>query len=168
MGIFFITSINPITSVLVKKYETIKGNYERDKEYLAAITENGIWIKEKNLEKNNIIRSSHLENESLLNVTIYEFDKDNNFIKRIQADRADIGSLKWSLSNAKIIDPDGKIIPQSSEKLSYISMSDIKKIKDKLTKKKEEPLSKADQYKALMKKQKDADFYRKQYIFFRF
>ena len=39
----------------------------------------------------------------------------------------------------------------------------FQKIKDKLTKKKEEPLSKADQYKALMKKQKDADFYRKQY-----
>ena len=58
-----------------------------------------------------------------------EDPKDNNFIKRIQADRADIGSLKWSLSNAKIIDPDGKIIPQSSEKLSYISMYDIKKIK---------------------------------------
>ena len=129
LGIFFITSINPITSTLLKKYETIKGSYEKDQEYLAAITENGIWIKEKNLEKNNIIRSSHLENESLLNVTIYEFDKDNNFIKRIQADRADIGSLKWSLSNAKIIDPDGKIIPQSSEKLSYISMYDIKKIK---------------------------------------
>ena len=129
LGIFFVTSINPITSVLVKKYETIKGNYERDKEYLAAITENGIWIKEKNLEKSNIIKSSHLEDNNLLNVTIYEFDKDNNFIKRIQADSADISSLKWSLSNAKIMDPDGKIITQSSENLFYISMYDIKKIK---------------------------------------
>ena len=51
LGIFIITSINPITSVLVKKYETIKGNYERDLDYLAAITENGIWIKEKSLKK---------------------------------------------------------------------------------------------------------------------
>ena len=32
LGIFFITSINPITSVLVTKYETIKGGYERDKD----------------------------------------------------------------------------------------------------------------------------------------
>ena len=45
LGIFFITSINPITSVLVKKYESIKGSYDRDKEYLAAITKNGIWIR---------------------------------------------------------------------------------------------------------------------------
>ena len=67
IGIFFITSINPITSFLVKKYENIKGSYERDKDYLAAITTNGIWIKEKNLEINNIIRSSNLKNKELLN-----------------------------------------------------------------------------------------------------
>ena len=48
LGIFFITSINPITSLLVKKYEKIKGSYERDKDYLAAITENGTWILLKN------------------------------------------------------------------------------------------------------------------------
>ena len=33
LGIFFITSINPITSMLVKKYENMKGAYERDKDY---------------------------------------------------------------------------------------------------------------------------------------
>ena len=80
LGIFFITAINPVTSVLVTKYETIKGGYELDQEYLAAITENGIWIKEKNDEKNNIIRSSSLQNENLLDLTIYEFDKNNNFV----------------------------------------------------------------------------------------
>ena len=30
IGIFFITAINPITSLLVKKYESIKGIYEKD------------------------------------------------------------------------------------------------------------------------------------------
>jgi len=51
LGIFFVTSINPITSVLVKKYESVKGSFEKDQEYLAAITVNGIWIKEKDLKK---------------------------------------------------------------------------------------------------------------------
>ena len=66
LGIFFITSINPITSVLVTKYETIKGSYERDKDYLAAITKNGIWIKEKSSEKNNLIRANNLKDETLI------------------------------------------------------------------------------------------------------
>ena len=76
LGILLIAGINPITSVMVKKYEIIKGSYEKDQEYLAAITVNGIWIKEKNLNKNNIIRSSNLNKENLIKVTIYEFDKE--------------------------------------------------------------------------------------------
>ena len=104
LGIFFITSINPITSALVKKYEMIKGTYEKDRDYLAAITENGIWIKEKNLNKNNIIRSSYLEKDSLINVTIYKFDQDNNFVERIEAKSANIKSLKWILKDVKITD----------------------------------------------------------------
>ena len=73
IGIFFITSINPVTSILIQKYEMVKGSYEKDKDYLAAITKNGIWIKEKENEKNNIIRSTHLKDNSLMNITIYEF-----------------------------------------------------------------------------------------------
>ena len=56
LGIIFITTINPVTSVLVKKYESIKGAYEKDQDYLASVTVNGIWIKEKRLGVNNIIK----------------------------------------------------------------------------------------------------------------
>ena len=125
LGIFFITSINPITSILVKKHENIKGGYDRDKDYLAALTRNGIWIK----EKNNIIRAGYLENEKLVNITIFQLDKNNSFIKRIDAKSADISTLKWSLKNVKILDNEGKILSQNIDNLSYISMFDIKKIK---------------------------------------
>ena len=129
LGIFFITSINPITSVLVKKYETIKGDYERDRDYLAAITENGIWIKEKTNLKNNIIRASHLEEDNLMNVTIYEFDRENNFIQRIEAELANISTLEWMLKNVKVISEDGVVLPDRIESLEYISMYDIDQIK---------------------------------------
>ena len=129
LGIFFITSINPITSSLIKKYENIKGGYERDKEYLAAITVNGIWIKEKNLQKNNIIRASKLKDDKLLEVTIYRFDKNNNFISRVEAETANISSLNWDLNKVKIIDKEGNLIVGDIENISYTSMYDIKKIK---------------------------------------
>ena len=129
LGIFFVTALNPITSLLVKKYETVKGNYEKEQDYLATVTVNGIWIKEKGLKANYMIRASHLEKENLIGVTIYEFDKDNNFTRRIEADSANITSLKWVLKNIKIINSDGI---ESSEKIEnpfYFSMYDIKKIK---------------------------------------
>ena len=129
LGILIITAFNPITSVLVKKYEIIKGSYEKDQEYLAAITVNGIWIKEKNINKNNIIRSSNLNNENLIKVTIYEFDKENNFVKRIEAKSANISSFNWILKDATIIDADGNYLSSNISRLDYISMYDIQKIK---------------------------------------
>ena len=129
LGILIITAFNPITSVLVKKYEIIKGSYEKDQEYLAAITVNGIWIKEKNINKNNIIRSSNLNNENLIRVTIYEFDKENNFVKRIEAKSANISSFNWILKDATIIDSDGNYLASNISRLDYISMYDIQKIK---------------------------------------
>ena len=129
LGILLITAINPITSVLVKKYEIIKGSYEKDQEYLAAITVNGIWIKEKNINKNNIIRSSNLNNENLIRVTIYEFDKENNFVKRIEAKSANISSFNWILKDVTIIDADGNYLSSNISRLDYISMYDIQKIK---------------------------------------
>ena len=129
LGILIITAFNPITSVLVKKYEIIKGSYEKDQEYLAAITVNGIWIKEKNINKNNIIRSSNLNNENLIRVTIYEFDQENNFIKRIEAKSANISSFNWILKDVTIIDADGNYLSSNISRLDYISMYDIQKIK---------------------------------------
>ena len=129
LGILILTSINPITSVLVKKYERIKGNYEKEMDYLAAITKNGIWIK----EENTILRSSNLENENLMNVTIYEFDENINFLRRIEAESANISSFNWNLKNTKIIDNQGKIISDNIKNFSYISTYDLKKIKSLYT-----------------------------------
>ena len=129
LGIVFITSISPVTSVLIKKHAIIKGGYEKDQNYLAAITENGIWIKEKNLDKNNIIRSSNLENENLINLTIYEFDNDNNFIRRIEAKSADIKLFAWNLKNVRIIDADGNLLSKNIDNITYNSTYNLEKIK---------------------------------------
>ena len=129
LGIFFVTFINPITSVTLKKYEIIKGEYERDKIYLAAITKNGIWIKDKNNNKNNIIRASNLNNEYLINLTIYEFDKDNNFVKRIEADYANIVSRNWLLKNVTVRDQDGNLLSGNLDQIIYKSRYNLDKIK---------------------------------------
>ena len=129
LGIFFVTSLSPVTSTLVKKYESLKGSYEKDQDYLAAITVNGIWIKEKKINSNNIIRASSLNNEKLLNVTIYQFDENENFIKRIESKSANIKSLNWILEDVKIIDKEGVLISEDVKNFIYKSMYDIKKIK---------------------------------------
>ena len=128
IGIFMITAVNPITSFMVKKYEATKGSFDIEKDYLAALTVNGIWIKEKNFGKNFIIKAQNLENENLLDVIIYEFDNENNFVKRIDAEYADISSLSWILKDVKIIYSNKESEEENIENYTYRSMYDIKKI----------------------------------------
>ena len=125
LGIFFITAINPVTSVLVKKYEKTKGSFEKDQDYLAAITVNGIWIK----EKNNIIRAAKLSNDKFIEVSIYEFDEENNFLRRLEAKSANINLKNWILHDVKVIDLNGKTIEENLSNVSYRSMYDINQIK---------------------------------------
>jgi len=129
LGIFFVTSVNPLTAVLVKKYESIKGSYEADQEYLAAITENGIWIKEKSLMRNNLIRAANLSNKNLIEVSIYEFDENNNFIRRLEASSADISTTEWILEDVTMIDVKDNASSTYVKKITYNSIYDLKKIK---------------------------------------
>tara|TARA_B100000029_G_C17441761_1_gene911704 strand:+ start:71 stop:1150 length:1080 start_codon:yes stop_codon:yes gene_type:complete len=124
IGIFFITSISPITSVLVKKYESIKNTYEKEQESLASVTVNGIWIKEKNF----IIQSSSLDKKYLKDVTIYEFDDNFNFLKRIETETANIETKTWKLLNPIIINNDGKKSYYEDKTFLYDSYYDVNKI----------------------------------------
>ena len=130
LGIFFVTTINPITSVMVKKYESIKGGYEKEKESLAAVTVNGIWIKEKSPDKNFIIQSSTLEDFYLKDVSIYEFDSQFNFIRRIESDKANVTTTTWKLYNPLMVDNDGKTISDDLDIYYYKSLYNIDQIKN--------------------------------------
>ena len=59
----------------VGSYNNLYARFEKDQDYLAAITINGIWIK----EKKNIIRAAKLDNDKFIEVSIYEFDEDGTY-----------------------------------------------------------------------------------------
>ena len=64
-----------------------------------------------------------------MNLTIYEFDKDNNFVKRIEADYANIISRNWLLKNVKILDKDGNLLSENLDQIIYKSRYNLDKIK---------------------------------------
>jgi len=101
-GIIIVTGINTVTSKLTHKYLDIKNEYTQDNDYLAALTENGIWIKDKIEGNTNIIRAKKLSQNDLIDVSIYKFDENNMPQVRIEARKADVSSNEWQLSDAII------------------------------------------------------------------
>ena len=64
-----------------------------------------------------------------MKLTIYQFDKDNNFIKRIEASHADISTTVWKLKKVNILDENGKLLSLNLPEISYSSIYDLDKIK---------------------------------------
>ena len=96
-GIFIVTSINTVTSKLTHKYLDIKNKYTKDNDYLAALTENGIWIKDKIDGNTSIIRAKKLSQNNLIDVSIYKFDENNESQSRIETRKADISNNEMEI-----------------------------------------------------------------------
>ena len=127
-GIIIISGFTIISSKLSRLYLNIKNDYTLENDYLAAITENGIWIKDVVESKNIIINASSLEENSLTNVSIFEFEEDFNFLSRMEIERADISSEYWKLHNLKKYQSNNKI--ENFDELIFKSNFDLNKLKN--------------------------------------
>ena len=104
ISIVILFVFNPLTSATVKYYEDIKGRYDLDKSHLASINSNGIWIREKDGNNINIIKSERFEGNQLINISIYKFNENYILSSRIDASEARISENPWILQNGRKID----------------------------------------------------------------
>jgi lipopolysaccharide export system permease protein len=109
LGYLIIFLIVPFSSSMLKYYEELKSEYN-DTKNLVFVNQTGIWILDKNEKEKNIIRIEKISKDfSTINqVTIYNYDISNNFIKRIDASDGIINEKNWQLSNVHIVSTNKK------------------------------------------------------------
>ena len=101
-GIFISTLFYNFSSNLKNLYLEIKSSYTNDGKYLAVITKNGLWIKDKIGENTLIINSSFMDGNFLVENFITEFDDEFKVTKNIQSEKIDITKNTWVAEYAKI------------------------------------------------------------------
>jgi lipopolysaccharide export system permease protein len=102
MSLLLVTLFYNTSSNLKSFYLELKSNYTTDGKYLAVITKNGLWIKDKINNQNLIIKASKINNNYLNNSFISIFDSEYNIIKNIKSNKIDISSKEWKIYDAKI------------------------------------------------------------------
>jgi lipopolysaccharide export system permease protein len=109
VGYLIIFLIVPFSSSMLKYYEELRSEYN-DTKNLVFVNETGIWILDKNEKEKNIIRIEKIsKNFSTINqVTIYNYDISNNFIKRIDASDGIIKEKNWQLNKVYILSTNKK------------------------------------------------------------
>ena len=97
IGILVILIFYNLSSNLKNIYLELKSSYTSDGKYLAVVTKNGLWIKDKIDEKIVITNSSSIDGKFLIKNFITEFDEDYNVIRNIQSNKIDISKKEWKI-----------------------------------------------------------------------
>ena len=61
---------------MLQFYEKTKSQYARDIEHLVSFNKNGLWIKENLIDGKRVITATKPEGTNLIDVKIFQFDKD--------------------------------------------------------------------------------------------
>ena len=126
MGILVITIFYNVSANMKYLYFEIKNEYTKDNKYLAAITENGLWIKDEIKENINIINAEKIAQNKLINVDILQFDKNFSLVQIIYANEIDITNNNWLIENAAFSQYDS--LEKNVNNLEFQSNFNYKKI----------------------------------------
>ena len=104
IGYVIVFLIVPFSSSMLRYYEDLRSEYNETKN-LVFVNETGIWILDKNEKEKNIIRIEKINKDFSIvsQITIYNYDASNNFIRRIDATEGIIKDKSWLLNKVNII-----------------------------------------------------------------
>jgi lipopolysaccharide export system permease protein len=117
IGYIIVFLIVPFSSSMLRYYEDLRSEYNETKN-LVFVNETGIWILDKNEKEKNIIRIEKISKDfsAVSQITIYNYDSSNNFIKRIDATEGFIKDKNWQLNKVYIISSNIK-----NNKVNYLN-----------------------------------------------
>lgn len=124
-GILTNTVFYYFSSKFKNLYLELKSPFSNDGKYLAVVTQNGLWIRDKIEDSTLVINSSKIDGNFLYGNFITEFDKNYNVKKNIKSNKIDVSEKKWIIFNAKVYDKNNY---SSFEKFTLDTNFDYKKI----------------------------------------
>jgi lipopolysaccharide export system permease protein len=131
IGYFLIFFVVPFSSSFLKYYEEIKSQYN-DTKNLIFINQTGIWFLDKNEKEKNIIRIEKIDKNftKIEKITIYNYNNNNDFIRRIDAKEGVINKKKWELNTINIISSNKQNKENYLKNLTYESNINIDELKN--------------------------------------
>ncbi len=146
IGILLLLVFYSISSNLKSSYLDIKNRFSNTNEYLAVVNDSGLWIKEELEESIYIIHAEKFDKNNLEQISITEVDKYYNNISTIFANKGNIVSKNWQLTDVLVLDQDsnknkyksyvhnstfdGEIISNLFSNLNSLNIYELHKLSD--------------------------------------
>lgn len=106
LGLFFITSLNPLIAIFEDKYSELEYEHINMVDKFASITKNGIWLKQFNKDSNlsSVLFAKKIRDEGkvLSDFMILEYDENGSFQGRLDGNSAILLDGHWKMSNVQV------------------------------------------------------------------
>ena len=130
IGLLMITIINPLSCVMITRYEQLDNKYMKGRSSFMNISGSGIWLRQRNtsyddstVKGETIIHAGQVDSSNenairLEKVIIFVFDtkqsreerRVDKFTRRIDASEAKLLTDFWHLKNVILTDPNGTAV----------------------------------------------------------
>jgi lipopolysaccharide export system permease protein len=115
IGIIGITALNPLSTYALIKYETLDAKVTDRKMPYLVLSNLGVMIAENYNHEHRIYvaRSVLVQENKMLNVSVFFMDANNNFDSRIEAESVSFGNNELIMRNVYIFRHDSKVSVQN-------------------------------------------------------
>ncbi|NKB48559.1 MAG: LPS export ABC transporter permease LptG [Alphaproteobacteria bacterium] len=119
IGVAKVTLLNPLSSVLLSKFEELEGRYLTGRSSLLAVSSSGIWLRQTYGDDGQaVIHAQSIEADelNLREVIVFLLGDEDRFIGRIDAKSARLGDGQWDLTDAWLTGPEkpGELVTSHS------------------------------------------------------
>ena len=104
IGILGTTIGNPLVSISIKSSENLLEELGIKQKSFLSVSNDGIWLREADKDKQIVVQSNrtNASGTELFDLTLFEFDGEDNLKKRINAKRGRISNKRWELKKVSV------------------------------------------------------------------
>jgi len=109
IGVATTTVLNPLSSVMMTRFDELEARYSGESGSTLSVSETGLWLRQANESGRAVIHARRVRQSdmTLFDVIVFRFDAGNAFESRVDAERARLGDGRWILRNALVTEPGG-------------------------------------------------------------
>lgn len=104
LGILYITALNPLSSVLLKRFEQLENAFLRGRSSIMDISPEGLWLRQGTPNGQAVIHAAAVaapdDRIALSQVTVFVFVDQDDFVERIDARAGRLENGQWRLFDA--------------------------------------------------------------------
>ena len=108
IGIVATTVFNPLAAAMLSRYEQMDAKYITETSGELAVLTSGLWLRQVDATGESVVHATRVSQPDLAleNVIIFMFDQSDRFIRRVDAESAQLQEGHWLLDDALVTAPE--------------------------------------------------------------